>query len=133
MCKLTNNIKFCTCIDDNKNIEELNHYWVLHRFNKDKNELVMGLPMFPDHLLPNFKDNEEQLTKALNTPEAFDKNINLKSKDRIEVLLNNKANDNKSYNYTFEYKNGQWKPIESDCFELTNHYDRLIKGKLKEI
>jgi hypothetical protein len=133
MCKLTNNIKFCTCIDDNKDIEELNHYWILHRFNKDKNELYMGMPMFPDHLLPGFKDNEELLTKALNTPEAFDTNINLKSKDRIEVVINNKSNDYTTYNYTFEYKKGQWKPIESDCFELMNRYDKLATGKLKEI
>ncbi|TYB74058.1 hypothetical protein [Bizionia myxarmorum] len=133
MCKLSNKIKFCTCIDEDKDIEELNHYWVLHRYNKNKGETVMGSPILPDHLNPMFEINAELLVNTLNTPEAFDKNLQLEKGDRLEVVLCNNAKDrNESLYYNFKYTKGIWKTMESDCFDLMSNFDEVRGGEVKE-
>ena len=38
MCEISDDLKLCTC----SNAEELENYWVLYCFNKDKNELMVG-------------------------------------------------------------------------------------------
>jgi hypothetical protein len=101
MCEVSDKIKFCTCVDDNIDIEELNHYWGLHRYNKDKNLIVMGSPVLPDQLNPKFEINAEIVVNTLNTPEAFDKNIELKRGDRLEVALcTNSKDGNEMIGYT---------------------------------
>jgi hypothetical protein len=132
MCKVSNKIKFCTCVDDNIDIEELNHYWVLHRYNKDKNMNVMGEPIFPDNLHPMFIINEALLIYTLNKPDAFDKNIELKKGDRLEVALCNNS-DNDSLYYNFKFTGKTWISIESDSFDLMSNFDELKSGKIKEI
>ena len=132
MCKVSNKIKFCTCVDDNIDIEELNHYWVLHRYNKDKNMNVMGEPIFPDNLHPMFIINKALLIDTLNKPEAFDKNIGLKKGDRLEVVLCNNS-DNDSLYYNFKFTGKTWMPIESDSFDLMSNFDELKGGEIKEI
>ena len=108
MCKVTYKIKFCTCLDDNIDIEEKNHYWVLHRYNKDKNMDVMGETIFPDNLHPMFIINKALLIDTLNKPEAFDKNIELEKGDRLEVVLCNNSNEDSLY-YNFKYTGKIWK------------------------
>lgn len=132
MCKITNTIKFCTCINDNIDIDELDQYWVLHRFNKDKDECIMGLPMLPDHLHPMFKINADIISKALNTPEAFDKKIKFNNADRLEIVLGNNSDDDRRFSYTYEFSQGQWKSVESDCFELMNKYVEIKSGEIKD-
>lgn len=133
MCKASDKIKFCTCVDENTNIEELNHYWVLHRYNKDKNEFLMGLPIFTDHLHPMFEINSEILVSTLNTPEAFDINLEFKSEDRLEIVLcNNSKKVTSRFMYTFKFTGKIWKPIESDCFDLINRFDQVNSGEIKE-
>ncbi|QVY67112.1 hypothetical protein [Polaribacter sp. Q13] len=132
MCKVINRIKFCTCIDDNVDIEELNHYWILHRYNKDKNENVMGTPALPSDLQPHFEVNETLLIDTLNTTDAFDKNIELEKGDRLEVVLCNNSKDNELY-YNFKFTGKKWKSIESDCFDIMNNFDEVKGGEIKEI
>ena len=133
MCKVSDKIKFCTCVDENTNIDELNHYWVLHRYNKDKNEFLMGLPIFPDHPHPMFKINDEILVNTLNSPEAFDTHLVFKSEDRLEIVLcNNSKEVTSRFIYTFKYTGKTWKSIESDCFDLMNRFDQINTGELKE-
>ncbi|WP_452231778.1 hypothetical protein [Lacinutrix sp. MEBiC02595] len=133
MCKISDKIKFCTCIDDDIDIEEFNHYWVLHRYNKDKNDIVMGIPILPDHLHPMFEINAQLLVSTLNTKGAFDTNIALRKGDRLEVILCNNAKDhNESLYYNFSYTGEIWKAIESDCFDLMNRFDEVISGRINE-
>ena len=40
MCVILGKIKHCTC--KASSTEKLEHYWVLHRRNKDKNEIIVG-------------------------------------------------------------------------------------------
>jgi hypothetical protein len=134
MCEVSDKIKFCTCVDDDIYIEELNHYWVLHRYSKDINLNVMGSPVLPDHLNPMFEINAEIVVNTLNTPEAFDKNIELKRGDRLEVALCNNSNDhNDMLYYNFKYTGKIWKSIKSDCFDLMSRFDEVSKGEIQEI
>lgn len=40
MCKITSKIKFCT--SKTSSTENLQNYWCLYRFNKDKNEMIVA-------------------------------------------------------------------------------------------
>ncbi|WP_031441905.1 hypothetical protein [Arenibacter algicola] len=133
MCIISDKIKFCTCVDADIDIEELNHYWVLHRYNKDKNENVMGSPVLPGHLHPMFEINAELLVGTLNTPEAFDKNIELERGDTLEVVLFNNQTDKEPLYYNFRYTGKIWKSIEPDSFDLMNRFDELSAGEIKEM
>lgn len=134
MCEVSNKIKFCTCADDNIDIEELNNYWVLHRYNKDKNMDVMGEPILPYGLQPMFEINEEILVDILNSTEAFDKKIELKKGDKLEVVLcNNATAGRESFYYNFKYSGKTWKSIESDIFDLMSRFDEVSGGEVKEI
>lgn len=134
MCIISDKIKFCTCIDADIDIEELNHYWVLQRYNKDKNDVVMGSPVLPGHLHPMFEINVELLVSTLNTPEAFDKIIKLKRGDRLEVVLCNNQTDGKEpLYYSFKYTGKIWKSLEPDCFDLMNRFDEVTAGEIEEI
>lgn len=134
MCKISDKIKFCTCVDVNIEIEELNHYWVLHRFNKNKNLNVVGTPSLPYHLHPMYDVNEELLLITLNSPIAFDKNVELKRWDRLEVVLCNDPNSNEhSLAFNFRYTGKNWKPIEQDPFDLINRFDDIQQGEIKEL
>ena len=117
MCLISDKIKFCTCVATDIDIYELNHYWVLHRYNKDKNEDVMGSPVLPVHL---------------HTTEAFDKNIELKRGDRLEVVLYNNQTDTEPLYYNFKYTGKIWKSIEPDCFDLMSRFDEVTAGEIKE-
>lgn len=137
MCKLADKIKFCTCVDENINIEDLNHYWVLHRVNSNTeesmNEIIMGMPIFPDHLHPMFDINDKALLSTLNTNDAFDKKINTANGDVIEIVLCNNDNSTGLFRYTYKYNGSLWESDDADCFELSNNYKELKKGRIKEV
>lgn len=133
MCKVSGKIKFCTCVDENVDIEELNHYWVLHRYNKNKDLIVVGMPTLPQMFNPMFDINEELMLNTLNSADAFDKNLDLKSGDRLEVVLCNHGRLNEETLYfNFKYTGTQWKPIEADAFELMTGFDQMGQGEIKE-
>lgn len=132
MCLISDKIKFCTCVATDIDIYELNHYWVLHRYNKDKNEDVMGSPVLPVHLHPRIEINAKLLVSTLNTTEAFDKNIELKRGDRLEVVLYNNQTDTEPLYYNFKYTGKIWKSIEPDCFDLMSRFDEVTAGEIKE-
>lgn len=121
-------------MDKNTVIEELDHYWVLHRYHKDKNLKVMGLPIFPDHLHPKFEINAQVVVRALNSADAFDQKMLLEKGDRLEVVLCNNATDiQDSFYYNFRYTGTVWESIEADYFDLMSRFDEVISGQVKEI
>ena len=134
MCKVSDKIKFCTCSSDNLNIEELDHYWVLNRYNKEKNEFVLGEPSLPsEYKDSNFIINRENLLKRINEPDAFDKPLDIKRKDRLELVLNNNQDYDKIFVYEFEYTGKEWKYVSHDPFNLMSHYDEVNSGKLDDV
>ena len=131
MCIVSDKIKFCTCT--NKAVEKLKHYWILYRFTKGKNEMCMGEPMMPTYMSDmNFAENEAALVNRLNEPDAFDIPINFQSKDQLEIVINNNnASIYGTFTYSFEFKKNKWSAIETDPFNIMNHYDEEKSGKIK--
>jgi hypothetical protein len=126
MCSISHEIKFCTCTPNKKN---LNNYWVLFRYKPEKNEYMMGEPMMPTELRdPEFYMNSAILCSRLNEPEAFDKPISFKEKDKLLVVIDANEND---YEYTFEFLNGKWENAEEDPFDLINQFKKIQKGECK--
>ncbi len=133
MCIVSDNIKFCTC--EVGSYDELPHYWLLYRFNKNKELYIMGSTEMPaDFLQPKYNQNIETLNKRLNEPDAFDKEIKFKANDRIEIVLNNlEENESDRMTFCFSYKMGKWTEIPYDTFELMNMFDELEFGDFKEL
>jgi hypothetical protein len=129
MCIVSKNIKFCTC--KSTSVDQLNHYWLLHRRNKDKNEIIIG-----EVMLPSFATNDEQnlqtLEIRLNELDAFDFETAFKNKDILEIVLNNKDDSNRMV-YGFEYRKSKWVKKEIDYFYTSGHCDTIQFGKLKKI
>ena len=129
MCTISDKIKFCTCSSD---LATLKHYWVLYRRTRGKNEFTMGEPMMPTSMRDqNFEINKRTLLARLNESDAFDFQTKLKEKDRLDVVINNRLdNDLGAFSYTFEFKNGTWRFIETDPFDLVNHFNEVGGGKI---
>jgi hypothetical protein len=128
MCKITSKIKFCTC--KASATEKLQHYWCLYRFNKEKDDVVMGLLLPDEPLTIDFEVNKVVLEKRLNEEDAFDVNLSFKPKDVLEIVCNN-FNDSKRTVYGFKYKGKRWQFYEIDDFYIMGHYDEVGFGKMK--
>jgi hypothetical protein len=133
MCLVSDKIKFCTCLDGD--YEELPHYWLLYRFNVQKNVLVMGLPIMPlDFFQATYELNAKTLCNRLNEKDAFDKLIAFKPKDQLEIVINN-LSDNAvdRMTFCFIYKKGKWMEKAYDTFELMSYYDELTFGNFDKL
>lgn len=136
MCVVSDKIKFCTCVADDVEVDELNHYWILHRYNKDKNEMVMGLAMPPMIIVdPMYYVDEATILDRVNTAEAFDTELSFRDKDRLEIFFNALSEDEDDIiSFQFEHQTGQWiSPDEGfEPFSLMNYYDEIAQGEVKE-
>jgi hypothetical protein len=133
MCLVSEKIKFCTCVTDS--VDKLNNYWILYRFDKTKDDCIVGMPsMPPEWGDPNFVINNHTLEVRLNEPDAFDIPIKFKAKDQFEIVFNNHSkNEENRLTYCFIFKNGKWIQEEYDVFELMNRYEEFTFGKMKKI
>ena len=130
MCQISNTLKLCTCIAASTN--QLQNYWVLHRRNKDKNEMIVGQVMLPfEWINPNFKKNYDLLENRVNEADVFDVPIVFKAKDVLELVFNNN-DDSKRVTYGFKYFKKQWIKSEIDVFDLMGRFDELQFGKIKK-
>lgn len=129
MCKITTKIKLCTCKANST--EKLQQYWCLYRFNKNKNEMIVGEVILPNYLLDiNYEVNKVVLEKRLNEADAFDMDLSFKPKDVLEIVCNN-LDDAKRHVYSFKYKAKGWQLYEVDYFYIMGHYDEFSFGKIK--
>jgi hypothetical protein len=138
MCVVSDKIKFCTCVEgafEEGAYEELPHYWLLHRFNKQKGCEVMGMPVMPlDYLQPNYLLNAQTLGDRINEKDAFDKIIKFKPKDQLEIVINNLSDDELDrMSFCFIFKKGKWIEKEYDVFEIMSHYDELAFGNFDKL
>jgi hypothetical protein len=130
MCIISDKIKFCTCT--NGDVEKLKHYWVLHRYTKEKRSICMGLPLMPTYMSDlNFEENQSALLKRLNEPDAIDIPIEFKPKDQLEIVINNTSDFYGTFTYSFEFKKNNWIAIENSPFDIMNHFDEEKCGKIK--
>ena len=134
MCEISTKIKFCTC---SSNVENLKHYWVLHRKIKDKNlrNHVLGLLSCPSEKeLDYFLINSSTIENRLNESDAFDVPMNFINKDVLEVVINSKSeNYEDCFSYSFEYKKGIWKSIEHSPFSLIGDFEEADTGKMRSV
>lgn len=84
-----------------------------------------------DMLDLNFVENQSALLKRLNEPDAFDIPIELKPKDQLEIVINNKPNFHDAFTYSFKYYKGKWTAVATDPFDLMNRFDEEQSGKIK--
>lgn len=132
MCIITEKIKLCTCKAYSTN--QLQHYWKLHRRNKDKNEIIVGEVMLPsfEWFHPNeFKKNYATLENRVNEGDVFDVLIAFKAKDVLELVFYNN-DDLKRGTYYFKYFKKQWIKREMCIFDLIGSFDELKFGKIKK-
>jgi len=129
MCLVSDKIKFCTCDEEDIEIEELNNYWILYRYNPDKFEKIVGMFILPREDPSFFELNKETILKRLKDPDAFDIPIVFKSRDRLLVSINNdKENIEEDMTYLFKFTRGKWKPIAYEPFHLMEEFDQYKKG-----
>ena len=130
MCIISDKIKFCTCA--NGSVENLKHYWILYRFNKDKNYDCMGEPMMPTSMRDlSFEENQFTLLNRLNEPDAFDVPLKFNAKDLLEIVINNTSDFYETFTYSFKFKKEKWEAEETDPFDIMNHFDEENSGKIK--
>jgi hypothetical protein len=133
MCIVSDKIKFCTCTS--ADLDELPHYWLLHRFNKEKDEFILGQPRIPlSYYEPYYKLNKEIFAQRLNEPDSFDFEFHFRDNDRLVIVLNNlSADEDQRMTFCFSYNKEKWVPEQYNLFELANHYDELKFGQFKQM
>ena len=129
MCVVSKEIKFCTCEEDSTS--DLPNYWVLHRFNRDKDLRIVGnIVMSSKDLDPNYKPNKKTIRNRLNKQDAFDKEIPFVENDVLSVVLNS-SNWKKREDFCYEYKRGTWINSENDSMWLESRFDVYGYGKVE--
>ena len=135
MCEISDELKLCTC----SNAEELGNYWVLYRYNKDKNELIVGEILLPRIITLEEIRNKDNLLVLLNKNNCFDFEYQPQNKDRLLISLLDSANNDfdeeysESITYGYEYKNGKWKIKDYETFDWVEKYDGILEGKIKNL
>lgn len=132
MCTVSNKIKFCSCTVND--VTELNNYWILHRKVNGKNTMLIG-EFFDNSYIyfPEFKTNNTILCNRLNEKDAFDKPIDFKQNDKLEVVFNDTDFDGQNRSvHCFVYRKGIWKISEFDAFELTNNFNEINFGTFED-
>ena len=129
MCTVSDKLQLCTCAT--KDVYHLRHFWVLHRFVKGKNDMVMGMPNLPLFFkTPGNKMNGAILLDLLNSGAAFDFDVGLRNKDLIHIALKFDHEDD-HHDYGFKYNSGKWKKTEYDSLMWMWHHEKDIFGKIK--
>jgi|SRR5690606_29102760 len=118
MCEISDQIKLCTCTE--KNIEELDDYWILYRLKEPNNytKIVIGMSIssfYSDKLTK--ETNIELMLKLLNSNRIFDKPIPIINDDVLYIhLLHN--NGYTSIEYQFKFTGKAWKNIPLDDISI---------------
>ena len=133
MCKISDQIKFCTCGPD-IDIEDLENYWIFYRRNPDKNEMIIGDTLLPSELDPkDLAYNHQTLKKRINESDAFDLPLESQSGDRLLIHLTTPMTNITSVDeYEFVFKEA-WKSCESNSWELMGMFDALRKRKVSQL
>lgn len=125
MCKVSDKLKLCTCeVPDNNR-----HYWLLYRWVKGKNEILIGefmLPFFIDKKINQL--NNQLLVHLLNEGNVFDGSIFPKERDRLALSFYTPGVYSEYLTYGFSYWRKKWHPKGYDWLEWQRQHDTIKKG-----
>ena len=129
MCEVSNKLKLCTC--KTTSAEKLKHYWIFHRYDKEKNNHILGICIMPYMLDEKVEiKNKASLLIRLNEADAFDVDLAPKNRDRLQLTFTCPGTDNEQVTYGYSYKKGKWLEEEYDPLEWRwNHYEEEF-GKI---
>lgn len=82
-----------------------------------------------DEFDPNYKSNQNTILNRLAETDAFDKELEFKNKDVLEIVLNNHTEIDRR-TYCFQFKNDTWKKKKYYPFELESEFDEKENGKI---
>jgi|GEM_PF-2389220 len=126
MCHSTTTLKLCTCAT---NAQDLQHYWVLHRYHPDTGVMVVGQLLLADYNLNQaYYVRQQSILEQLTTGTPFDQPMALEDNDVLAIVLNNHQGAQRMVFY-YSYQQGTWGITTTDCFELESHYEELEQGK----
>lgn len=131
MCKLGDALKLCTC--DVTSVDDLDHFWVFHRFDPSKNATVIGRTLVSYALAPEIEaHNRALLIARLNEPDAFDVDLAPREGDRLQLTFRF-GGYYKRTSYGYEFRDGKWSEQEFDNLAWADHHDRERFGELKPV
>jgi hypothetical protein len=128
MCKVSDEIKLCTCADVELP-DGLDNYWVLYRpTGKEVENILIGICAPPTSFRDrNFKLNERTILDRLNSGEAFDRPMEFRKNDKLEVVL--KLGDlQEAFSYYFKFCGRKWMATKEDYFELATKFKEVKQG-----
>ena len=129
MCKVSDKIKFCTCSSDTINIDELDSYWILYRYN-DKKEREITIGSF--YIIGNLEfDSSNKITilNRLKESDAFDIPIQFNNQDSLVIHID-QFNHSNELLYYFQFIDGEWLSQEYNPFSISDSSDEFKFGKL---
>jgi hypothetical protein len=136
MCKLRETLKLCTC--DVPTVSALEHHWVLYRFDKEKNNMVIGRVMLPDRLHAKIDAHNRRLLLArLQEEDAFDVDLHPEEGDRLAITFRCSEADasgrrvKKTITYGYARMGGRWVEERYDPLSWQWHHDQEQFGELR--
>ena len=135
MCKVSNQLKLCSC--KTNNVEKLKHYWILKRHNGEDNS-IMGITFLPANIgKAADKINIKSLGTMLNSGNCFDIALQHLENDILELHFTVRRDPEKDMillddgnylAYAFIFKNNKWKKTVFDPFGA--NLEDIQKGKI---
>lgn len=105
MCQLERKLKLCTCGKIARS--KLEHYWVLHRFDAEKNDRVLGRIAVPPELGRGVaEEHRALLLERLQEADAFDVDLAPREGDRLQLSFRFSATQWAKYGFAF--RGGRW-------------------------
>lgn len=137
MCEVSEKLKLCTCAAG-ASAANLDHCWVLHRFDPAKHTMVIGRVRMPDRLDAEVEAyNRALLLARLNEPDAFDVDLAPHEGDRLQLTFtcpHSVPRDKgrvKTIHYGYAYENGRWREMPYESLSWYRKHDREQVGEIR--
>ena len=85
MCKISTQLKLCTC--KTKQAETLKHYWILYRPHFSGMEILGSINAPADIIMETNLYNEETFNTLLNAGNCFDVDMKVGEKDVLQLYF----------------------------------------------
>ncbi|MFD3393402.1 hypothetical protein U0R10_02095 [Aquirufa sp. OSTEICH-129V] len=108
------------------------HYWLLYRVGKKYPFPVVGEAMIPfDYVLTDYTSNKQILETRLQETDVFDVDLQIRERDKLEIVMHNLSDYHARTIYTFRFEHGRWVSVSYDSFERLHHpIEDLHFGKI---